>query len=263
MEVTMKSNFMLVILLSVLSISSLYSQKQVNYNAFDSIEEVIEFESNFIEYIPNDSSMELSEAYANRGESFLLCNRFAEALDDFQKSYDFAIIVKNAKILSQLIFRSLFGQAIAYANLNMPQAIEPITHELLLITRSMQCNDCGGQEESKAIPCAINAFSNRFSIITCASNSDVQIYGPDEISIEDCIDMVNNTANLSKILISKAPSTARAVLTVCIDRLAGEARKCCRAGGLWKACFQPLANKYHQWNQKWKVFGIPPDPAWD
>jgi hypothetical protein len=90
-----------------------------------------------------------------------------------------------------------------------------------------------------------------------------QIYGPDQVSVKDCIDFINNTIDLAKLLISKSPSSFRGILTFTIEQLGRQARNCCLSGGLWKGCVQTLCNKYHQWNQKWKLFGIPPDPAWD
>lgn len=60
----------------------------------------------------------------------------------------------------------------------------------------------------------------------------------------------------------KSPAT-QLVLRRVIDDLANQARQCCWRGGVWKGCIQKLANKFHIWNQKWKAFGIPPDPAWD
>lgn len=96
-----------------------------------------------------------------------------------------------------------------------------------------------------------------------ANKVDAPIFGPDKISVNDCIDLIDNTVGYCKLLICRSPPPARATLSFVIDQIAKEGRKCCYVGGVWKGCFQPLANKYHEWNQKWKVFGIPPDPAWD
>ena len=96
-----------------------------------------------------------------------------------------------------------------------------------------------------------------------ASASDQTILGPERISIEECIERAQGTANYAKIIIGFSKSRAQFILNTLIDDLKDRAIRCCMAGGLWKACLQPLVNKWHQWNEKWEVFGIPPDPAWD
>lgn len=93
--------------------------------------------------------------------------------------------------------------------------------------------------------------------------SDRPILGPDRISIEKCIERAQETANYAKIIIGFSKSRAQFILNTLIDDLTGRAIQCCMAGGLWKTCIQPLVNKWYQWNEKWKIFGIPPDPAWD
>jgi hypothetical protein len=93
--------------------------------------------------------------------------------------------------------------------------------------------------------------------------SDRPILGPDRISIEECIERAQGTANYAKIIIGFSKSRAQFILNTLIDDLTGRAIQCCMAGGLWKTCIQPLVNKWYQWNEKWKIFGIPPDPAWD
>lgn len=82
--------------------------------------------------------------------------------------------------------------------------------------------------------------------------------------MKECLERVGNTVSMSKKLIAFVKRKEVVfLLTTLIDGLEERASRCCRAGGLWKACLQPLVNKWHLWNQKWKVFGIPPDPAWD
>lgn len=178
-------------------------------------------------------------------------------------SYYYAVQVQDDYISPNLIFRSLFGQALAYAYLDKVEEVECIAKTLLNIIQSMQCSDCSNDFYNKITTSSRPRTSGAYPVLLCANNDNVPIHGPDRISIQDCIDMIENTRGYAKLLISKAPAKVRAVLTFTIDQLADAGRKCCRAGGVWKACFQPLANKYHQWNQKWQIFGIPPDPAWD
>jgi hypothetical protein len=235
---------------------------EINFMSFNSIDEIIEFETAEISKINSEDYEGIADAYASRGESLLLIDHFEEALADFQNSYEFGIklCAEKSATSTEIIFRALFGQAIAYANLNELEYVCLITDKLKEIMRSVNCSRCKNKSPQTVLNCSkINAyiFSSTMQI------ENVPIYGPEQISLQDCLDLIDNTVALSKLLIAKAPASARAPLTVIIDQLAQEARKCCRRGGLWKGCFQKLANKYHQWNQKWMVLGIPPDPSWD
>ncbi len=90
-----------------------------------------------------------------------------------------------------------------------------------------------------------------------------KIEGPDIATITQSINRVDATQKAAGILIATAKTEVRHILNCIIEDLANRARNCCRAGGLWKICLQPLVDKWYQWNEKWQIFGIPPDPAWD
>ena len=79
-----------------------------------------------------------------------------------------------------------------------------------------------------------------------------------------CKQTVQTTASaLSDLITFVLRVEVQLILRKLIDGLAVEGLKCCAKGGVWKSCVGPLAKKLHIWNQKWKCFGIPPDPAWD
>lgn len=90
------------------------------------------------------------------------------------------------------------------------------------------------------------------------------ILGPDKIAVEECLNRVYGTAKRANdlILFVKRPEV-RFMLRSIIEGLEGSAALCCRDGGLWKTCVGPLMDKWYLWNEKWKLFGIPPDPSWD
>ena len=81
------------------------------------ISEVICFESQLIDSVSENNPQALSESYAARGETLLLNNQISEALNDFCMSYYYASQVRDEYISPDLLFRSLFGQALAYAYL--------------------------------------------------------------------------------------------------------------------------------------------------
>ena len=90
------------------------------------------------------------------------------------------------------------------------------------------------------------------------------ILGPERISISDCIDFAESTAEKCGYLISFVPKAAvQVTLQILISDLKQRAISCCRAGGLWKACLKPILDKWQVWNEKWNLFKIPPNPAWD
>jgi len=234
--------------------------QNVNYSLFNSIEEVIEFETSCISQAT--SSEQLSEAYTCRGESFLLYGLYEEAIEDLQKAYLFAQSINDKEIHRSFAFRVLFDQAIAYGNLNNLEMVILTTTTLKELIDTVHCDDCIKADCSMTSSShSKNSTFTFSSFLKCSNN--VPIYGPDQISTRDCIDFVNNTVKFSKLLIANASPSVQAVLILTIEELGDQASRCCRSGKGWKGCVQNLANKYHQWNQKWQVFGIPPDPSWD
>lgn len=289
---------MTVLLLFLFVFQRFCSATEIDYTTFRSIEEVIEFETSSLSKTHHCDFEQLADLYASRGESLLLCNRFKEALDDFQQSYAYSEGIQDTNKYHMGIFRALFGQMLAYGDLDEPEMIHQIGECLNQILHSVQCSDCHKSPhvpssliDSASFPSAARRLSTVSSstvppsmhsskpkvhatdqnyaktdpsrVFLAADCEDVPIYGPDQIPIQDCRDFIDNTTKFTGILISKAKPSVRALLTFTIDQLASQAKRCCNAGGFWKGCVQPLMNKYHQWNQKWKTFGIPPDPAWD
>ncbi len=102
--------------------------------------------------------------------------------------------------------------------------------------------------------------SKRFAGPVLSQHPDCPIYGPDQISIRECLDRVDTTVEAITILIAAVKRTEVRTLAIAfIRQLENKARNCCIAGGIWKGCLQILVNKLHYW----KVLGIPADPAWD
>jgi hypothetical protein len=51
----------------------------------------------------------------------------------------------------------------------------------------------------------------------------------------------------------------KTTLDLFIDGMGIKAKNCCRAGGFWQQCVDPMVKVA----EKWKLFGIPSDPYWD
>ncbi len=95
-----------------------------------------------------------------------------------------------------------------------------------------------------------------------APDPEAKFADPNEknVSVQDCIDRVNGTAKAIKYGICHIKNRqAIFILNEFIDNIARSCINCCVRGGIWTACVGPIVAKL----QKWRIFGIPDDPAWD
>ncbi len=230
-----------------LLLSSFSHGSEVDYSIFSSQEELFAYEKSRLQ----DESLEgeaLAQAYLDIGESYLFNGDYELALEHLFFGYK---IAQNCeKESKELLSRGLFGIAVTYANLNRVEesyfAIQTMGAQL----RSYHCSDCYNQEDQNDV----------FLI----GSEDFSIFGPDKLPIRDCIERAQGVAKAANELISLVTRVdSQFFLRRGIDALENGAIECCLKGGIWKACLRPIAIKYHNWNQKWKVFNIPPDPAWD
>lgn len=125
----------------------------------------------------------------------------------------------------------------------------------------------------------IDSLLSTFSFCDCNSNRSFTrnndmafskvhgtkpIYGPNTVSVQDCLQFAEGTARNCRYLISLVPKAhVQVTLNILVDDLLERARRCCKAGGIWKTCLQPIVDKWQLWNEKWNLLRIPPDPAWD
>jgi hypothetical protein len=202
---------------------------QLNCYAFHSVQEVLDFET---AQIANVGS---ADSYINRAESFLLCQKYYLALDDLE------IGNQLAKDQSTMLLRSLFGLAIVYANIDKLQEFYVVVNSIEQLLDAHKCVECATLDSKELC----------FYIL---EKSLLSKNKPDRISIEECIEKANNTANYARILINKSHPAAKLVLNALVNRLTNKAIKCCAAGGLWRDCIHPLATKWLEWSEKWKVF---------
>lgn len=226
-----------------------------DYTNFKNIEEVIEFETlQILNFHPTEFN-ELSSAYLDRGDSYILIEQFEKALIDFQTGYDIARNCEGDE-KSILSFRALFGMALVYANMEMIYELEVVYENLKSILKSLTCSNCQMHHNSRASLQVQDFFSYK--------KMAKEIIGPDQIAISDCLEYAEGTARRARELICfvKRPEV-QIILNIIIDDLIERARGCCRAGGVWKACLKPIVDKWALWDEKWRIFRTPPDPAWD
>jgi hypothetical protein len=198
----------------------------------------------------------LADLYISRGETYLLYGAFEQALEDLKYAWDvIAFLSYDATTKKQLEFRALLNFAFIYALTSEEAALFEVGNRLLFIVDHLCLSRC-----SKAS--TASTLRNGLEIVLCGG---AKILGPDvEPRPGWCREVVISTATLMLALASTAPNAIiRTALLGIIGVLQDKALRCCEAGGLWKVCVGPIAEKWQQWNQKWKVLHISPDPAWD
>ncbi len=234
--------------------ASVFSEK-IDYNIFSSFDELISYETSKIADFYSGNYADLSDAYINRGESHLLAGNYELAVEDLQNGYELAGFC-DLHVKSVLLLRSLLGLLFSYGIMNEMDGFHLVEQEIKILFDAFDCRKTEKRQNLNR-----SGFHTGYSAM--ASNAEKPILGPDKISIADCVDRAQGTARASRILILRAKLEVQTFLNILIDDLESRAVRCCVAGGLWKACLQPILSKWQQWNEKWKVFGIPPDPAWD
>ena len=204
-----------------------------NPRDFHSIQEVLDFETTQI------ADLGSADCYINRAESYLLCQDYDLALSDLEVGYQ---LLQNTEDNLTLRFRSLFGLAIVYANIDQLENFNAVVNSIEEFLDAHKCTGCSEKHHSVEL----------CSYVRLLVSDDAP--EPERISVEACIERANNTAKYARILIDKSHPAARFVLNALVTRLTNKAIKCCVAGGLWKGCIQPLATKWQEWNEKWKIF---------
>ncbi|PWU13896.1 MAG: hypothetical protein C5B45_05340 [Chlamydiae bacterium] len=199
---------------------------------FNSVQEVLDFETAQI------ADLGSADCYINRAESYLLCQNYDLALNDLEAGYQLS---QNIEDHLTLHFRSLFGLAIVYANIDQLEKFNAVVSSIEALLDAHKCTECSEKHHSVEL----------CSYVKLLVSDDPE---PERISVEACIEKANNTARYARILIDKSHPAARVILNALVNRLTNKAIKCCIAGGLWRGCIQPLATKWHKWNEKWKIF---------
>lgn len=226
----------------------------VDYSLFNSIEELIDYETKVIFSHASYDYIGKSRAHVSRGESYLISDQAEKALIDFLEAYELSFSSSNEEERFEIVFRSLFGMIIAYSNLDMETTAIEASGRLNLLLDFLECNECE-EKKSSSTPRFGDKVRVRFG---------VNIEGPDYNIPGWCEEVVTGTAGAMRAIAACAKTKkVRIALLAIIDALEVRCLKCCATGEFWKTCVTPIAEKWKQWNDKWKIFGIAPDPAWD
>jgi len=224
------------------------------------IEDLILAESNAI--INSEILEDRVNAMLSRAESYLLCGDNQKAISDYENA---SLLIGNFDRSSDedtyFSFRNKFGLMIAYLNEDREDPAWECYNILRTTLDALPCNDSPSKYDDFAHKC-INHLNDQHD--TSVLLVDRPIEGPDQIPLQNCLDLVRNTERFCRILISYVKhARAQVTLNLLVDGLADSARECCLSGGLWKACLGPLLQKWSKWDQRWQVLRLPPDPAND
>lgn len=150
-----------------------------------------------------------------------------------------------------------FSQVLSSAK----EEITPIQQCRALFGRSLAFATLDDEKNCFADLELLDMTLNNYS---CIAANEMSIPGPDQISIEDCLDRVTGTESVCGQIVSFLPIRIKlkTAIIASISTLAYNARVCCRQGGLWKACLGPILEKWRKLDI-WKNFGVPADPMWD
>ena len=174
-------------------------------------------------------------------------------------------------------FRAHLGLAICSGIFGLTFEFEESIHILGHIIDEIQCSDCHANDSdnsildfdksSKKIGSFSSLFTTRVPLRLLSSgdgNDEDAILGPDIPPRKGwCEEIVCSTSDLVRILASKSPIAAQVALLAKIRQLEEKCLACCRSGAFWKTCVAPIVKKWKEWNEKWDLLRIPPDPAWD
>ena len=221
------------------------------------IEKVIEKETLRISSL--EDSQRISDAalwlYNDLGISHFFRENFLGALGNFDYILETKISMDDSENL--LVGAALWGRMLCHARLDMENELDQDLQMLevyfyRVFQRDQQCQSCRSEFN-------ISKVAHYSDFIT---QTKIEFANPDEyISAAECRDRVTGSANQLRLFISPLiKSTAkRAIFLKFIDALEDQGYYCCRDGTFWTTCVTPIFEKLN----KWRVIGIPSDPAWD
>jgi hypothetical protein len=267
---------------------------EIDYSNCESIQNVIDRETQEIASTNPADHTELAELYVSRGESYLLDAQYEMAAEDFHNANVQLGYTNNISASMIVAFRTAFGEAVCYDNLGMPEHTQQAIQQLLTIANHAICDDCAEHRpcHGMIIPSAnklpfrdltkpaMNRTRPRSMALLCknknnqgnqqrgqngfgyilSSDNYSDILGPDVPPDSAwCEEVVVGVGRAMDAIACLAPSPmVRVVLIGVIEALITRGVKCCEAGGFWKACVAPIARKWKEWKDN-KENGIFPN----
>ena len=193
--------------------------------------------------------------YNDLGISHFFRGNFELALGNFAYILE-ATFSRNDKE-NVLIGAALWGRALCHACLDMENEMDQDLDMLKIYFENVfQDNQTCKSYKSFRIATKVPSYSD-FIIQT-----KVEFAYPDEyISAAECRRRVIGSADKLKLFVAPLikSTSKRVIFMQFIEALQEQGIYCCRDGTFWTTCVTPILEKL----DKWKVVGIPADPAWD
>ncbi|MDN3506463.1 MAG: hypothetical protein P0S96_04465 [Simkaniaceae bacterium] len=173
------------------------------------------------------------DSLIDQAETHLLKGGYQDAREYFSEAL--SRIDSDSSELRMI--RILFGSILANACLGDPEA-EVELDELVAILTSLQCTGASDPILANGKP----------------------ILGPETIPIDDCLSLVDSTCSFAKDILALAPvrTSWKAGVLLGLEGASFKAKQCCRSGGIWKACVQPLFSKWlklKEWDNECRKIG--------
>lgn len=191
--------------------------------------------------------------YNERGRLLFIGGQFEEAIADFTYILDTHSINQLGK---SDVGSALWGRSLSYAFIGKEAELIEDLNAIGELAGLFE--PCGCGDTLKRFELANNLNINDYHVVSFLkdNNNGYSFFLCDEF----CENTVRNTAIFLKGMCNAVTDIGiKTVLYFFIDGLGDKAMRCCKTGGFWRECVEPMRATA----EKWKLFGIPSDPAWD
>lgn len=183
----------------------------------------------------NLSSLEI---LLDQAENSFIEKNYSKSIEQFSD----IICLYSESFPDPIFCRALLGRSLAYAIIGDE---EYALSDLRLLDESLSKFSCQDHKEEHTV-------------------YGEPILGPEQISIQECLDRVSGTESAALAIVAILPINLKlkSAIIASITTIAYKSKSCCRQGGVWKACLKPLLEKWKKL-KIWENFGVPADPMWD
>jgi hypothetical protein len=209
-----------------------------------------------VRYYSSSDRNALLELYNERGISNFAVGSYKAALRDFNRILEEAFSFGYKR--EGIVGAALWGRALCHACLEsdaeMIEDIEMLDRYLDELCNG-DCQSCFGVIEREPEYSPLSPYQASVTLVAKYVNPN------EKLSIAECRERVTGTANALRLFIGPLIKDAskRGLFLSFIQGLEDKGLYCCREGSIWTTCINPLIEKL----QRWKMVGIPANPAWD
>jgi hypothetical protein len=251
------------IIASLVFIYEIPYANEIDYKSCQSIDDVIERESLEILNTEIGNHDELAWLYISRGESYLLGAQYEKAIQDFLLADFHSSFMFNIDNIVMIGFRSAFGKAVSYDNLDIQEQVEEALQQLQIIAGHINCyrgtalQACLGETRF-----SMNGYYFQKTALDAGTQKNQNygdILGPDTPPNPGwCEEVVTGVGRAMDAIACLAPSYGvKIALIGVIEALITRGVKCCQTGAFWKACAAPIVRKWKEWKNNKEKHMLP------